>query len=126
MNLVDEDDRATSRAPPAILRRGHDLFDFFDARQHRTERDEVRLRQLCDDPRERRLAGAGRSPEDDRLQQVAFDCLAQRFAGAQDLVLADDVVERSRPHPLCQGSAGRRSSRSAQLLCGSLVVFVRK
>ena len=126
MDLVDEDDRAATRAPPPILRRGHHLFDLFDAGQHRTERDEVRLRQLCDDPRERRLAGSGRSPEDDRLQQVAFDCLAQRFARAQDLVLADDVVERPRPYPFREGSAGRRRSRPAQLLCGSLVVFVRK
>jgi hypothetical protein len=126
MDLVDEDDGAASRAPPALLRRSHDFFDLFDTRQHRAERDEVRLRHLRDDPRERRLAGARRSPEDDRLQQVALDGLAQRFARTQDLVLADDLVKRPRPYPFREGSAGRRSSRSAQLLCGSLVVFVRK
>ena len=53
-----------------------------------------------DDPRERRLAGAGRSPEDDRLQQVALDRVAQRRARAEQLLLADELVERARPHPL--------------------------
>ena len=118
MNLVDEDDRATTGAAPPILRRGHDLFDFLDARQHRAEWNEVRLGQLRDDAGERRLAGARRSPQDDGLQQVALDRLAQRLAGTEDLILADDLVERSRADALGQWRPGRgagaRNSRVAR------------
>ena len=53
-----------------------------------------------DDARQRRLAGAGRSPEDDRAQAIVLNRLAQRPAGRQHLILADDVVERARPHAL--------------------------
>ena len=76
--------------------------------------DEVRLRHLGDDARQRRLAGAGRSPQDDRLEQVALDRLAQRPAGREDLVLADDLVERARPHPL-----GERRARLAAAALGA-------
>ena len=57
----------------AHLRRRHHFLDLLDAGEHRAERDELRLRHVGDDSRERRLAGAGRAPEDDRLQQVALD-----------------------------------------------------
>ena len=74
--------------------------------------DEVRVRHLGDHPRERRLAGAGRSPEDDRLQQVALDRFAQRLAGREDVVLADDLVERARAHALGERRS-RRGRRTA-------------
>ena len=68
--------------------------------EHRAERHESRLRRVGDEARERGLAGARRAPEDDRLQQVALDRLAQRLARAEQLLLADELVERARPHPL--------------------------
>ena len=58
-------------------------------------------------PRERRLAGAGRAPEDDRLQQVALDRLAQRPAGREQLLLADELVEA------CAAACARRAARGA-------------
>jgi hypothetical protein len=70
------------------------------------ERYEPRLRRVGDDSRERRLAGARRPPEDDRLEQVALDRLAQRPAGCQQLFLADEFVEGPRTHPLGQRRAG--------------------
>ncbi len=115
MDLVHEDDRAAAGAAPPILRRRHDLLDLLDAGQHRAERDEMRLGQLRDDAGERGLAGARRSPEDDRLQQVAFDGLAQRFAGAEDFVLTDDLVERSRTYALGERRPRSRRPRVARL-----------
>ena len=56
--------------------------------------------EIGDQARERRLAGAGRPPEDDRLQEVALDRLAQRPARREQLVLAVDFVERARAHAL--------------------------
>ena len=81
---------------------GHDLADFLDAGQDRAERDEPRLGRVGDDAGQRGLAGAGRPPQDDRLQQVALDRLAERLAGREELFLADELVEGARPHPLGQ------------------------
>ena len=106
MDLVHEDDRPPAHAPPPILRRGHDLLDLLDAGEHGAERHEVRLRDVGDHARERRLAGAWRSPEDDRLQQVALDRLAQRLAWREDVVLPDDLVERARAHAFGERRAG--------------------
>jgi hypothetical protein len=100
VDLVDEHDRAPAGAAPPVLGRGHHLFDLLDAGEHGAERHEARLRELGDHPGQRRLAGAGRTPEDDRLQHVALDGEAQRRAGRQDVFLADDVVERAGTHAL--------------------------
>ena len=56
-------------------------------------------------PRERRLAGAGRPPEDERLQQVALDRLAQRRARAR----AGPPGRRTRR--ACAGASARRAAR---------------
>ena len=56
--------------------------------------------EIGNQARERGLAGAGRAPEDDRLQQVALDGFAQRPARADQLLLALDLVERARAHAL--------------------------
>ena len=81
VDLVDEDDGPPAGAAPAILRRRHHLLDLLDAGEHGAERHEPRLRELGDDARQRGLAGAGRPPEDDRLEHVALDGSAQRRAG---------------------------------------------
>ena len=38
----------------------------------------------------------GRPPQDDRLQQVALDHFAQRPSRRDEVILADDLVERPR------------------------------
>src|SRR5262249_2337228 len=75
----------------------HHVADFLDAREHRAERNEVRARDRRDDARQRRLAGSRRPPENDRTQAVLLDGHAERTAGAEQRVLADDVVERAGP-----------------------------
>jgi hypothetical protein len=98
----------------ALLKRrlgaGHDVANLLDAGHHGAERDEARLRAFGNQPGQRRLACARRSPEDQRLQDVSLDEIAQRGARAKHRVLADDLVEGARPHPLGQGRVriGRR------------------
>ena len=102
VDLVDEHDGPAAGGSAKALGLRHHVADFLDPRQDRAERHEARSRGVRDDPRQRRLAGAGRTPEDDGLQEVAFDRFAQRLAGRQQLLLADEFVERPRPHPLGQ------------------------
>jgi hypothetical protein len=47
------------------------------------------------------------SPQDDRLQQIPLDGFAQRLAGREQILLADELVERARPHPF--GERRRRT-----------------
>ena len=64
--------------------------------------DSSRQRRLVaagDGHRERGLAGAGRAPEDHAERGVALDHPAQRRALGQQVALADDLVQRARPHP---------------------------
>jgi len=44
------------------------------------------------------FAGARRAPEDHRGGIIAFDLHAQRFAGADEVLLPDEFVERARAH----------------------------
>ncbi len=108
VDLVDEENRAASDPAPGLLGLGHDRADFLDAREDRAERNEPRPRDLCDEARERGLAGSGRAPENDRLQAVVIDGLAQGTTGAEQHLLADELVERPRAHPLGErrGRAG--------------------
>ena len=107
MNFVDEHDRAASRRAADLLGVPHDVPDFFDAREDGAERDKPRLRRIRNDPRERRLPGAWWTPEDDRLEQVPLDRLAERLAGREEIALSDELVEGAGAHALGEGCLRR-------------------
>jgi imidazolonepropionase-like amidohydrolase len=65
---------------------------------------------------QRGLARAGRPPQDHRVQLAALDRRAQDPAGAQQMLLADDLVERLRPHAIGQRPGRRGSRRAGRLL----------
>ena len=101
MDFIDEHDRARAVLPGA-LGVGHDLLDFLDAGEHGGELDKLRLGEARDDLRQRGLAGAGRPPEDERADIVALNLRAQRFARADQVLLADKFIERARTHAVGQ------------------------
>ena len=72
MDFVDEDDRARAVLPCA-LSIGHHLFDFLDSGKYRAELDEIGARYPGNNLRQRGLASARRSPEDQRTNVVALD-----------------------------------------------------
>ena len=55
-----------------------------------------------DDARERRLAAARRAVEDHRADAVLLDREPQGRAFAEHVFLADELVERRRPHAQCE------------------------
>ena len=105
MNLVDEDDGARAVLAGAVGI-AHDLLDFLDAGEHGGKLDEVGLGDAGDDLGERGLAGPGRAPEDHRGGIVALDLHAQRLAGPDEMLLADEFIERARTH-----AVGERDAR---------------
>ncbi len=86
----------------------HHFFNFFDSGEHGAEGNELGLRAPRDDARERRLAAAGRAPEEHRAHVVALDLRAQRLARPEQLFLADEFVERLRTHPVGERPACER------------------
>ena len=55
-----------------------------------------------DDLRQRGLAGARRSPEDDRAGIVALNRNAQRLARPDQVILPDKLIQRARTHAIRQ------------------------
>ena len=66
----------------------------------RGDRFEDGARLLREQKRDGGLAGARRPPQDHRIQSARRDHLAEQLAGAEQMLLADDLVERTRTHPI--------------------------
>src|SRR5262249_6233883 len=80
------------------------------------ERLEGEVGALGEEPRDRRLAAAGRPPEDHRCQGTPRDHAADRPLGAEQVVLADDVGDPVRPQPVgerVRRLAGEESGHAA-------------
>ena len=75
-----------------------------------------RLVALDDDQGERGLAGAGRPEQDQRHRRVALDQPAQRRARAEQVLLADDLVQGARPHPGGQRRVGSTGAGPGEAL----------
>ncbi len=98
MDLVDEEHRALAEAP-AVARPLHDLAQLGYAGRDGADQLERGAGHLGEDVGERRLAAAGRTPEDHRGHRVALERTAQHGPGADGAVLAGELVESARPHP---------------------------
>ena len=105
VDLVDEEDGALG-TPGAGL--GHDAAEVGDAGGDGGELLEAGVGAAGDDAGEGGLAGAGRAPEDDRGQLAGLDEAAEELAGADEVLLADVVVEVRGRMRAARGCAGGR------------------
>ncbi|MGY4504166.1 hypothetical protein ACVWYH_008123 [Bradyrhizobium sp. GM24.11] len=97
------------------------LLQIGDAGEHRRDLLEMQVRRIRQQPRHRGLAGAGRAPEHQRSQRARLQHARQRTVGAEDVILADDLRQRTRPQPVRQRMRGvviepRRGKESWRLL----------
>ena len=80
----------------------------------RRELLEGRVRVLGEHPGQRRLPGPRRAVEDHRVRLAGLDRRAQRARRAEQVRLADELLERPRAHPRGQRQIlGRRRARPA-------------
>ena len=114
MDLVDEDHGALAGLE-IVARRLDRVAQVGNARGHRGKFAEHRARLLRQHDRQRSFAGARRSPQDHRMQHVRRDHLAEKLSRRQQMLLADNFVERARPHPIRQRLAERRARRKQTL-----------
>ena len=76
----------------------HRPFHVCHTALHGVEFDEIAVRRLRDDMRERRFAAAGRPPEYTAAQPVELDGAAQQAPLRHYMVLPDKFVEIVRAH----------------------------
>ena len=99
VDLVDEQDRPPP-ARPLLLRLLEALPEVGHARHHRRERHQRLVHLLGQQPRQRRLAAAGRPPQDQGRQPAPLQHPRQRRLRPQELLLADQLRQRVRPQPV--------------------------
>ena len=114
MHLVDEDDRGAA-AVLLHLRLLNGIADVLHAGEHGREHDEMRIDRARHDARQRRLAHARRAPQDHRVQAPRFERRAQCAPRAEQMLLADHLIERAWAQPLGQRCAARRTIARAAL-----------
>ena len=98
VHLVDEQHGLRAGVGQRAPRLVDDLADVLDAGGDRGQLAEAPAGAARDDHREGRLAGARRPPQDDRQRGVALHQAAQRRAGAEQVRLADHLVEGAGTH----------------------------
>ena len=105
MDLVEEQDRALPSLAEAVAGVLDGRPDVLHSGVHRRELLEGASGAAGDGERKRGLAGSGWAPEQHRRQPVALDERPQRPSRADEMLLADDVVERAG----AQSSSERRT-----------------
>ena len=97
--LVDKEDGALAVVLGPFLGLGHCAANLLDAGEHGVQGDEVGACVVLAMTRAKRgLAGAGRAVEDEAAQLIGLDGAAQQTARPDDVLLADKLVQRARPH----------------------------
>src|SRR6266550_5101786 len=90
------------------------FFFFFSSRRRHTRCSRDWSSDVCssdlvrvvgDEAGQGGLSGAGRPPEDARAHVAAADQLPQRLAGPEEVVLAEELLERRRAHAGGEGLA---------------------
>src|SRR5918995_2665550 len=99
MDLVEEEHRAGAVQGDKVLRFGDQGADIGDAGHDRRDRREVGADLPSQQPGKAGLAGPGWPPEDQAREVAAGDAPAQRSALADEVLLADELLEVARAHP---------------------------
>lgn len=107
VHLVHEHDGALlQQSALGGLRLLHGLADVLDAAQHGADGDELRIKGIGHQARNRGLAHSRRPPEYATVRATRLEGQAQRHALSQHMLLADDFGQSVRPQALGQGLMG--------------------
>ena len=106
VDLVAEEDRASVRGPPPLLRLLDDLPHPRHALGDGRERHERGVRPVGNQSGQRRLSAARRSPEDHTPGIARLDHGAQGLSVPEDVFMASKLLQRSGAHAGREGSVG--------------------
>ena len=100
MDLVNEEDGQAGKEGSLIFHLSDDLFDLFNAGCDGAKREKGRLRALRNKTGDCRFACTWRAPEDEGGGIATFSSHAKRFSGADEVILANDLVKGVGTHPI--------------------------
>ena len=104
MDLVDKKDGPPAIATAQSFCGSYDVFHVFLAGAGRVDLLKVASGCAGDDHGERCFAGAGRPVENNAAQFVRLDRAVQKFSLADDVLLSDNFLKRSRAEACGEGS----------------------
>ena len=108
MDLVDEQQGLAPALRTREFGLRHRLADVLHAREHGRQSDVGAAESVGHQARERGLAHTGRPPEDHRMRLVRFERDRERFAGAEQVPLADHLGDTARAQAFWQWCVGAR------------------
>jgi hypothetical protein len=95
VHLVDEQQRPLPGLAPRA-RRFECFLQVGDAGEHRGKLLEMQRGRIREQPRDRRLAGAGRSPENQRAERARLQHAGERAVAPEQMILPDHFGEPGR------------------------------
>ena len=98
--------------PDMLARLGEHLLQIGDAREDRRDGDEAHADRIGEQPGDRRLAGAGRPPQDHRGELARRHHPPDRAVRPGQMLLPDHVLEPLRPQPVGERRILRRRRRA--------------
>ena len=125
VDFVDEEDGAASAGALAGDGGGEDAAEIGDGGLDPVESLEVADGALGDHFGEGGLSGTGRAEEDEGGEAVGFDEATERFAGGEEVALADILFQRAGPEPRGQRGVRRDSAFARRGIGGEEVVHFR-
>ena len=99
VDFVDEQQRPPPLGRKPVVGGGQHLAKFLHAGGDRRKLLKMAAAFAGQQPGERGLARAGRTVKNHRAQPIGLQQPPQQFPFAQKMLLADELVERKRPHP---------------------------
>jgi len=97
VEAVEFIDKEDDPLVPGLL---DDLLDLLYAYGDGGKRDVGELHYPADEPADGGLADAARSPEDERGNVSSLDEDLEELSLSEEVLLADDIIERSGPYPV--------------------------
>src|SRR5260370_26340560 len=113
MDLIAEEDRTLPLILQPFLGLSDDFAHSRDAFGHRGKRLELPVGVIRDDFGERGFAGPRRAPEDARSQVTPPDQITERFPPTEEVLLAEELLERLGPHPPGESLSGTLEERGS-------------
>ena len=123
MNLIEKKNGALAAVAKPLAGGLEDRAHFFHPDCGGVHLLEVAFGVRGDELREGRLSGAGRAIEDHAGEPVGFEHSPQQLAGAEEVLLADKFIQRSRPHADSKRRARDRGSSVAMRKKGPFITI---
>src|SRR5258708_1476861 len=120
MDFVDKADGPLALEIERVTRLIDGFAQFGDAGGNRGDRFEDGARLLREQQCDGGFAGPRRPPQDHRMQSASRNHLAEQLAGAEQMLLADDLVERTWTHPISERLSHRLPRAKESLIVVSL------